>query len=94
MLTIDKDLFEEVKCLVDCTYTDLVSRHTSANIVGSKLPMDDLDELLAYTFLFNEVSYDDYINQEGFNNKLSNRNIMDIRSRVSELSRSHERQNF
>lgn len=92
---IDAELFESVRCLVNSTYTSLVARHTIANQNGSDLNMDDLDELMAYCFLFNEVSYETFINEEGFNNKLSNANILTVQTRVYELNKpANNRQNF
>lgn len=94
MLTIERDLFESTKKLVDEVYLGLKRRHTQANLVGSDLPMGDLDELLAYTFLFREIKFETYVNQEGYNNIMLNSNISAIRDRVQEINKPSQRQNF
>lgn len=86
-ITISPEEFESTRCLIKEVYTSLCGRHSRANIAGSDLPMDDLNELLAYMFLFEEVTYESYVNQEGFYNRFYNVDFARIRSRVLELNK-------
>ena len=77
-----EELFENTKCLVTEVYASLVGRHAKANMNGSAKYMDELDEVLAYKFLFDEYDISDI-----HNNILSIRHIEAIRTRVMNLNK-------
>ena len=86
---LGKELFENTKCLVTEVYTSLVARHTKANMNGSSKYMDELDEVLAYKFLF-----DEYKEDEQYNNILQDFHVEAIRTRVMNLNRKPNFKNF